>query len=159
MPDATLLELVKEVRWKTLKELETVDETMARFTPPGLNNSILWHAGHSLVVVEHLSFGKNPGFKPQYPPSWYDKFTAGSKPATITEWPKLAEVVEQLKDQRTRLYAMIEPLTAEQLATVVGDPPRSRTLAGNILHGLHDEAGHQGEIHLLKKLWKLGQQA
>ncbi len=67
MADAILIEMVKEVRWKTLKQLETVDETMARFTPAGLNNTILWHAGHALVVVEHLSFGKNPGFTPQYP--------------------------------------------------------------------------------------------
>ncbi len=30
--------------------------------------------------------------------------------------------------------------------------PRNRTLGGMIVHALHDEAGHQGEIHLLKKL-------
>ncbi len=149
------MEIVKEVRWKTLKLLETVDEPMARFAPKGLNNTILWHAGHSLVVVEHLSFGKNPGFKPQYPESWFDKFNSRSNPSAVTEWPALTEVVAQLIAQRTRLYAFVEPLTAEQLNTVVGDPPRSRTLAGNIVHGLHDEAGHQGEIHLLKKLWKL----
>ncbi len=35
MSDATLLELVKEVRWKTLKILETVDGDMSRFKPPG----------------------------------------------------------------------------------------------------------------------------
>jgi len=155
MSDATLMELVKEVRWKTLKLLETVDEPMARFTPRGLNNTILWHAGHALVVVEHLSFGKNPGFKPQYPESWFEKFSWSSTPATVTDWPTVAEVVAQLTAQRTRLFAFIEPLTTEQLNTVVGDPPRSRTLGGTILHALHDEACHQGEIHLLKKLWKL----
>ncbi len=30
--------------------------------------------------------------------------------------------------------------------------PRNRTLGGMIVHALHDEAGHQGEIHLLNKL-------
>ena len=157
MSDATLMELAKEVRWKTLKLLETVDEPISRFTPKGLNNTILWHAGHSLVVVEHLSFWKTPDFKPQYPDGWFDKFSWSSKPATVTEWPALAEVVAQLTAQRARLFALIEPLSAEQLNEVVGDPPRSRTLGGMIVHALHDEANHQGEIHLLKKLWKLQQ--
>jgi hypothetical protein len=157
MIDATLMELVKEVRWKTLKLLETVDEPMSKFTPPGLNNSILWHAGHSLVTVENLGFGHQPDFKPRYPAGWLQKFSWNSKPAEVTEWPALAEVVAQLKDQRTRLFAMVEALTPADLAKVIGDPPRSRTLGGTILHGLHDEAGHQGEIHLLKKLYKLKQ--
>jgi hypothetical protein len=39
----------------------------------------------------------------------------------------------------------------------VVDPARNRTLRFSILHGLHDEADHQGEIHLLKKLY--GRQA
>lgn len=157
MSDTTLMELVKEVRWKTLKLLETVDEPMAHFTPPGLHNTILWHAGHALVVVEHLGFGGTPGFRPQYPDGWFDKFSWSSKPATVTQWPPLAEVVAQLTQQRTRLFARVESLTAEQLSAVVGEAPRCRTLAGTILHGLHDEANHQGEIHLLKKLWNLKQ--
>lgn len=155
MADAMLMELAKEVRWKTLKLLETVDEEMARFASPGLNNTILWHAGHSVVVVEHLSFWLSPGFVPRYPPSWFEKFSWSSKPAMVTEWPTLAEVVSQLTEQRARLFALIESLSSEQLLKVVGDPPRSRTLGGSILHALHDEANHQGEIHLLKKLWKL----
>jgi hypothetical protein len=158
MADAILMELLKEVRWKTLKLLETVDEQAARFVPRGLNNSILWNAGHALVVVEHLGLGHQADFKPQYPAAWFDKFSWASKPATVTEWPALSEVVAELKDQRTRLFAYIESLSAADLNKVVGDPPRSRTLGGVILHGLHDEAGHQGEIHLLKKLYNLKSQ-
>jgi hypothetical protein len=156
MSDAMLIELAKEVRWKTLKLLETVDDAMAKFKPAGLNNTILWHAGHALVVVEHLGFGNQPGFKPQYPQDWFDKFSWKSQPATVTTWPSLAEVVSHLKEQRTRLLALLETLSSEDLAKVVGEAPRSRTLGGTILHGLHDEAGHQGEIHLLKKLYQLG---
>ena len=157
MSDTTLMELVKEVRWKTLKLLETVDDAMAKFTPPGLNNTILWHAGHALVVVERLGFSGVPDFVPQYPENWFEKFSWSSNPAAVTEWPTLAEVVSRLTDQRTRLLAMIETLSPEKLDTVIGEPPRSRTLRGTIVHGLHDEANHQGEIHLLKKLWKLEQ--
>ena len=32
------------------------------------------------------------------------------------------------------------------------DPARNRTVRYNILHGLHDEANHQGEMWLLHKL-------
>jgi hypothetical protein len=155
MADAILMELMKEVRWKTLKLLEDVDPEMARFTPPGLNNTILWHAGHALVVTEQLNFVVNTGAKPKYPEAWFEKFNWKSTPATVAEWPALADVVDQLKQQRERLTTFIEQLTPEDLNKVVGPPPRSRTFGGNIVHGFHDEANHQGEIHLLKKLWKL----
>jgi hypothetical protein len=157
MGDPTLMEMLKEVRWKTLKLLENVDDGQARFAPAGTSNTILWHAGHSLVVVEHLGVKTAGGGPPPYPADWAEKFDWNSKPAAVTEWPALADIVTQLKDQRTRLTGLIEAMSAEQLDRVVGDPPRSRTVRGVILHGLHDEAGHQGEMYLLKKLWKLRQ--
>jgi hypothetical protein len=155
MSDATLLELVKEVRWKTLKILETVDGEMARFKPPGLNNTILWHAGHAAVVVEQLCFVVAAGTAPKTPPDWFEKFGWNSKPAMVTQWPSVAEVVDWLKDQRDRLIALVETFTPEQLDRIVGTAPRNRTVRGEIVHALHDEANHQGEMHLLKKLWKL----
>ncbi len=155
MADATLLEMLKEVRWKTLKLLEGVDDTQARFAPQGLHNSILWNAGHAVVVVEQLGLVAATGGQPQYPADWFDKFSWKSTPATVTVRPVVAEVISQLKSQRDRLAAVIETLTPEQLDRVIGEPPRSRTLRGMIVHGLHDEAGHQGEIYMLKKLWNL----
>ena len=46
-------------------------------------------------------------------------------------------------------------MTASYLHTMlrITDPAKNRTLRFSILHGLHDEAGHQGEIYLLKKMW------
>jgi hypothetical protein len=155
MADATLLELVKEIRWKTLKVLEGVDEAQVRFTPARLNNHILWHACHALVVVEYLSLGGFEGKKPPFAAEWFEKFGPNSKPATISQWPSLSEIVSLLVDQRSRLNALIETLTPEQLDRVVGEAPRCRTLRGMIIHGLHDEADHQGEMVLLKKLWKV----
>ena len=154
MSDATLTELTKEVRWKTLKLLENVDDAQATFAPPGTTNTVLWNAGHSLVVVEHLSFAVTQLGAAQFPADWGDMFTR-KDPAAIKAWPKLSEVVAKLIDQRTRLLAVIDSLTVDQLDRIVGDPPRNRTLRGMIVHGLHDESGHQGEIHMIKKLWKL----
>ena len=151
MPDESLLLLTSEVRGKTLRLLEGVSEDTARFAPPGLNNSILWHAGHALVVVEHLGVMPATGKSAAYPPGWFETFSWNSNPATVTKWPPLSEVIAALRDQLARLTAALNALSPEQLGAVV-DKSRNRTLRYAILHGLHDEAGHQGEIWLLRKL-------
>ena len=151
MSDETLILLANEVRGKTLRLLEGLSDQQAKFTAPGLNNSILWNAGHSMIVVEHLSVAAANGKPPAYPGDWFDKFSWTSRPATVTQWPKVAEVEARLREQLERLVAAIRPLSEEQLNRIV-DPGRNRTLRFSILHGLHDEAGHQGEMYLLKKM-------
>ncbi len=151
MPNETLLMLSTEVRNKTLRLLEGVSEPDAAIPAPGLINTILWHAGHSLIVVEHLSVAPASGQAPVFPDGWFESFSWKSNPAAITKWPTLAEVVERLRDQLQRLTSAIEPLTPEKLASL---RENGKTLRYSILHGLHDEAGHQGEVHLLKKMLK-----
>ena len=151
MADETLILLANEVRGKTLRLLEGLSDQQAKFTAPGLNNSILWNAGHSMIVVEHLSVAAANGKAPAYPADWFDKFSWTSKPATVTQWPKVSEVVSRLQDQLQRLTAAIAPLSESQLNAIV-DTQKNRTLRYSILHGLHDEAGHQGEMYLLKKM-------
>ena len=152
MADETLLLLAREIRAKTLKLIDGVDDVQARFAAPGLNNSILWHAGHSLTVVESLGLGAISGAQPTYPADWFDKFSWKSAPATVTSWPTIDQVRAALRTQLEQLLAAIQPLSSSDLDRVV-DAARNRTLRYSILHGLHDEAGHQGEIHLLKKLY------
>ena len=48
------------------------------------------------------------------------------------------------------MLSAIESLSPQQLSRVVEG---GRTLRHSILHGLHDEAGHQGEMYLLKKMY------
>jgi hypothetical protein len=153
MADETLLLMANEVRGKTLRLLDGVPEDLARFTG-GLSNSPLWHAGHALVTVEHLSVAPATGKPPQYPKGWFELFSWQSRPATVAPgaWPPLSDVVGRLREQLDRLTAAIETLTPEKLAGIV-DAGKNRTLRYSILHGLHDEAGHQGEIHLLRKLY------
>jgi len=152
MPDESLQLLLKDVRGKTLRILDDVTEEQARFAPPGLHNSILWHAGHSLIVVEALGVGPATGKTPAYPEGWFDKFSWKSEPAKVTSWPTLAEVKTKLKEQAEKLAAAINSLSEEKLSAPSGDPSKGRNLRWSILHGLHDEAGHQGEMWLLKKL-------
>jgi len=149
--DESLMLLATEVRGKTLRLLDGIDDTQARFAGPGLNNSILWNGGHSLIVVEELGVSPATGKPPAYPAGWFEKFSWKSTPATVTSWPAIEEVRIALRDQLQRLTAAIEGLPNDQLSKI-SDPAKNRTLRYSILHGLHDEAGHQGEIHLLKKL-------
>lgn len=152
MADETMLMLAGEVRGKTLRILETVSDDEARFTGPGLNNSILWHAGHAVVVVEHLSIIPASGLEPAYPQGWHEKFAWKSEPAKVTQWPALADVKEVLRSQLARLQETIRGLASHELDRML-DAGRNRTLRYSILHGLHDEAGHQGEMYLLRKLY------
>ena len=61
MADETLLLLAKDVRNKTLKLLEGVDDQQARFAAPHLTNTVLWHAGHAIMVNEHLGVSPATG--------------------------------------------------------------------------------------------------
>jgi DinB superfamily len=150
MSDATLLMLMNDVRGKTLRLLDGVDGAQARFSPPGLFNSILWHAGHALVVNEQLGVAAATGKSAACPDGWIEMFGWQSQPATITQWPALADVVAELRDQQVRFAPLIQGLTAEQLDRAM----QHGTVRHSIMHGLHDEACHQGEIWLLKKIWK-----
>jgi hypothetical protein len=151
--DDTLLLLANEVRGKTLRILDGVtSDEEARFTGPGLNNSILWHGGHSIMVVEHLGLMAATGGPAAYPTGWFEKFGWKTEPAKVKEWPTLAEVKDQLRSQLTRLQEAIRSLSPAQLDTVI-DKGKNRTVRYSILHGLHDEAGHQGEMYLLRKLY------
>ncbi len=152
MPDHSLLSLFDEVRGKTLRLLDGVTDQQARWSPPGLRNHILWHAGHAYVLVESLVM-ESVAKAPQIPEGWFEAFSWRSDPARVPpeRWPPLAQVVAELTRQHRRLRQVVEGLTDEQLgARVPGD--RGRTTRYAIIHGLHDEACHSGEIWLLRKL-------
>jgi hypothetical protein len=144
--------LLNDVRGKTLRLLEGVDGAQSRFSPPGLFNSILWHAGHALVVNEQLGVAAATGKPAVCPDGWIAMFGWQSQPATITQWPALADVVTELRDQQVRFATAVGCLTHEQFEKQL--PNNGGTVRHSILHGLHDEASHQGEIWLLKKIWK-----
>jgi hypothetical protein len=150
--DDTLLMLAGEVRGKTLWLLEGVADEMAHFAAPGLSNTILWHAGHALVVAEHLGIMPATGQPSALPEGWLEKFGWDSRPQVVTQWPAISEVLAALHGQLPRLIAAIAALSPSQLDRVLG-PPHAATLRYEIVHGLHDEANHQGEIWLLRKMY------
>ena len=152
MPDTSLLMLLDEVRGKTLRVLHGVSDRQALWAPAGLHNSILWHAGHCYVLVEWLTM-QALGLQPQAPDGWFEMFNWKSRPATVPRelWPALEDVARELVSQHGRLRPLIAELSTSQLDDVL--PDRSgRTVRYCILHALHDEACHAGEIWLLRKM-------
>jgi hypothetical protein len=150
MADPTLILMAKEIRGKTLKLLDGLSGEQARFTAPGLNNSILWHAGHGIMLMEHLGIMPLSGAQQtHYPAGWFEKFGWKSEPRTVAAWPTVEEVRNELTQQLPRLLALLESAGE---ATLSKPDAKGRPTRYLVLHGLHDEAIHQGEMYLLRKM-------
>lgn len=154
MADHSLLLLCDEVRQRTLSLLQGVDDAAARWAPPGLNNSLLWHGGHCYILAEWLALAAL-GHQPQAPAGWFELFGWNSRPQHVppSAWPPLADVYRALAAQYARLRAALADASQQQLASV----PPQRTAAGRparyyVVHALHDEACHSGEMWLLRKM-------
>jgi hypothetical protein len=152
MPDTCLLLLLDEVRAKTLRILKSVPAEAARWAPEGLVNTILWHAGHAYVLVEELTMTSLER-TPLFPDGWYKLFSPGSHPNLVPadRWPQLPDVIHHLEKQHKRLRKLIGELSEGQLDRPSASNPK-RTVRSAILHGLHDEACHCGEMYLLGKM-------
>ena len=150
--DQSLLELFDQVREKTLEVLDGVTESQAAWKPPGLRNSILWHAAHCCVVAESL-IQRALDQDAELPQGWFDMFSWKACPSNIPpdRWPTLEDVVGELQSQRPRLRRVLAGLTEEQLTAAVPRKPQ-RSVRNLIIHALHDEACHAGEIWLLRKI-------
>jgi hypothetical protein len=97
------------------------------------------------------------GHEPRVPEGWYEMFSWESRPESVPaqRWPPLGAVVDRLRDQHRRLRRAIGAATDDRLdAPTAGDP--DRTVRFSVVHGLHDEACHSGEILLLRKMQGLG---
>ncbi len=67
-------------------------------------------------------------------------------------WPDRDEFADLLRQQGQRVLDVLDSVTEEQLAQQA-DPDRGPvSVASRIIHGLHDEAKHCGEMYLLCKL-------
>jgi hypothetical protein len=152
--NASLLLLARGTRARTLALLDAAADDELTWAPPGTSNHVLWHAGHAAWLQETLCLRLLSG-RPSLPAGWERFFGMGSHPATPPgPWPPRGVVRTVLAGQLPRLVAALGPLTTEQLDA---RPPfaaahHTRTLRQCVVHGLHDEANHQGEMYLLLKI-------
>jgi DinB superfamily len=151
MSQASILGLlVNEVRPKTIRLLEVAADHELLWTPPHTQNHILWHAGHALWLGDVLCLGHITG-RTELPTGWARTFGMSCiPPAQTMAWPDKRDVLDLLRRQKLRLLDEIGSLSNERL--LGQNPAGSAQLARQIIHGLHDEANHQGEMYLLLKL-------
>ena len=154
---AAVVELAKQVRHGTLPLLDAAGDKLLTWSPPGLSNHILWHAGHALWLQDALSIQPLVGLS-ELPRGWARIFGQSSRPEQTTDWPEAAEVRVRLERQLNGILDVLD----EQAEAIVRNPnavPRGGgwPLLAGMVHGWHDEARHQGEMYLLHKLYRAGQ--
>ncbi len=145
---ALLKELARQVRSSTIEFLDAAQPSWLTWAPTGTSNHILWHAGHAVWLQDVLCLQSLTGSS-RLPAGWAETFGQHCRPPGETKhWPTAAIVRQQLTEQLSDIYAALEAgrLTA---ADATG-------LGGRIIHGLHDEARHQGEMFLLMKMCQAG---
>jgi hypothetical protein len=152
-PAEFIMEMVRQIRPLTVKWLMKPEDRHLMWAPEGLCNHVLWHAGHILWVNDALCIQVLTG-KSQLPAGWAETFGMNCRPVTQTSrWPAREEMKQLLEAQAEQMLRLLGS-TDEQTLTRVLDAGSGATVAGRIIHGLHDEAKHQGEIHLLIKQWR-----
>jgi hypothetical protein len=152
-----LQDLATDVRNRTIQLLQAASPSESTWTPPGTSNHILWHAGHALWAEDVLCIQLVTGSS-ELPRGWDEMFRMGSRPALWKQpWPAKEELLSQLRAQLPRLIHLIGSLSETQMNARPPFPHRgdTRALGESILHGLHDEANHQGEMYLLLKMQRL----
>jgi hypothetical protein len=146
-----LIELAKQVRGSTMQLLEGVPEDWLLWAPPGTSNHITWHVGHSIWLQDCLCVEPISGCS-DLPPGWSEIFGMNCQSVAETrDWPDRTELIYHLDSQLDRMLALLSE-HADRLVQIGPNRDGRWDLTRGVIHGLHDEARHQGEMYLLMKL-------
>jgi hypothetical protein len=115
-----------------------------------------------LSVVERLTLTALEGRDDEpsaLPSGWWGLFGWDSAPADTpaVAWPEPAAVAARLHEQHARLGRVFADLSAATLNEVLDLPDypwHGYSKRFILLHGIHDEACHGGEMWLLRKLYE-----
>ncbi len=147
-----LQELARQVRTRTREILAAARPEWLTWAPPGTSNHILWHAGHAVWLMDVLGVELLTG-RSELPPGWAEKFGMRCRPPHLTcDWPDRDLLDRMLAEQLRRFCQLLETTPEERLQLPTSVSQARHSLAGQILHGLHDEACHSGEMYLLLKM-------
>jgi len=152
----SIQELAKQVRAWTLRVLEKIDDDWYLYAPPGLCNHIAWHAGHSMWVNDDLCIQPVTG-QSKLPDGWAKTYGIGedaTPPSQTTDWLPRLEMMKLLEAQLEDILEAVGSCDESKLAGPAPGLGDQWSLGGYIMHGLHDEAKHGGEMHLLRKICK-----
>ncbi len=149
-----LQELARQVRERTVQILSATPDQALLWSPPGTQNHILWHAGHAVWLMDVLGIALLTG-RSELPAGWVETFGMNCRPPSLTaHWPSRKELLNLLRNQLTRYLAVLQAFPEDRLELPDDPSLARRSLAGRLLHGLHDEACHSGEMYLLLKAWR-----
>jgi hypothetical protein len=152
---ATLQELASQVRRDTLQILDAAEPTWLTYAPPGTSNHILWHAGHALWLQDVLCVRLLVGHG-ELPAGWAERFGENSQPLNQTvDWPTRDVLGELLRGQLRRVIELLADTSDEQLVQPADQDRGTAAISDHIIHGLHDEAKHSGEMYLILKLCRV----
>jgi hypothetical protein len=119
---------------------------------------MIWHVGHALWLQDVLCVGLLTGSE-QLPTEWGETFGARCRsPAETSDWPDREKLTGMLEQQLEQMIELLGGASDEKLLSVADASRGTATIADRIIHGLHDEARHTGEMHLLAKLWRVSSQ-
>lgn len=151
IPMLHLIELAKQVRGTTVDFLESVPDDWLLWAPPGTSNHITWHAGHAVWVQDCLCVEPLSGVS-DLPLGWSERFGMNCRPVADThDWPERSELLHHLHTQLSRILALFDE-HSDGLGKIGQNQDGQWDLTRGVIHGLHDEARHQGEMYLLMKL-------
>ncbi|HUG66610.1 MAG TPA: DinB family protein [Pirellulaceae bacterium] len=150
-----LQELARQVRGDTIRILDTAEPEWLTYSPPGTANHILWHAGHALWLQDLLCerlLGAGGGL----PSGWSEKFGMNCQsPSRTEDWPHREELRILLQAQLGRVLDQLAAASDNRLAEIADASRGPATISDRIIHGLHDEAKHCGEMYLILKLCRV----
>jgi len=146
-----LIKQFELTKTKFLEEIEGIEDHVLDAQPAGFNNTIHWHIGHVLTTTEQFMFGY-PHQSKNLPENYIGLFGYGTKPSDWSgEVPTLEELIQQLKEQLTRL----KELPSERFDIKLEQPILGSNTVGELANlTLYHEAHHLGQIHAMKRISK-----
>lgn len=151
----TLQELARQVRGDTIRILDSAEASWLTQAPQGTSNHILWHAGHA-VWLQDLLCERLLSAGGSLPSGWSEKFGMSCRPPSQTkDWPSREELRDLLQTQLERILKLLAGASDDRLAEIADSNRGPATISDRIIHGLHDEAKHCGEMYLLQKLCRV----
>ena len=148
---AVMQEMADQVRASTLEILQAAKPQWLTSSLPGLSNHIIWHAGHALWLQDML-FLQPLGEQGVMPFAYVPLFCQGSKAVRRNKYPSREMLVDLLRQQLDHMKQAMRHCDGARLTGKAPGLSDRYNLGGWMLHALHDEARHGGEMYLLYKV-------
>ncbi len=145
------MEKVREVTEGMLQAFQTPEQWTFQ-VQPGLNHA-LWCAGH-MVVTDNFFLSMVAPSKASTIEGYQEKFGMGSSPTSDpSAYPPAAEVLDQMRERRQTLLAVLDSLGDDELLKPTPeDVPDMFSDIGSIFEmAIWHEAMHTGQISIARR--------